>query len=49
MAEFRVTIRNVWTAETGDFELLQENEEGEEDLAEGMEEEEEEEAEDDEV
>uniref|UniRef100_A0ABM5EKD1 Ribosome assembly factor mrt4 n=1 Tax=Pogona vitticeps TaxID=103695 RepID=A0ABM5EKD1_9SAUR len=40
MAEFKVTIRSMWTAETGDFELLQEN--GDEDLAEGMDEGEEE-------
>ncbi|XP_053257005.1 mRNA turnover protein 4 homolog [Podarcis raffonei] len=38
MAEFKVTIRSVWNAETGDFEQLAE--EGE-DVTEGMEEEEE--------
>ncbi|XP_077787219.1 mRNA turnover protein 4 homolog [Podarcis muralis] len=38
MAEFKVTIRSVWHAETGDFEQLAE--EGE-DITEGMEEEEE--------
>lgn len=44
MAEFKVTIRSMWEAETGDFEQLVEDPK---DIPQAMEEEEEEEQEDD--